>query len=108
MVAMVMFGAAAVTRRNLHTELLVFVDMMPKPLRRLVRALTSLIGLAFLLVFLFSSARYCLTTAGMVTTVLRIPIQYTYALLPLGAILTMYEYIKSMPASFGAKSEAGA
>jgi C4-dicarboxylate transporter DctQ subunit len=104
MVTMVMFGAAAVTRRGLHTELLVFVDMMPPALRKIVRILTSLIGLAFLLVFLFASARYCLTTAGMVTTVLRVPMQYTYTLLPLGAVLTIYEYVKSMPASFGAGS----
>jgi TRAP-type C4-dicarboxylate transport system permease small subunit len=100
MVTMVMFGSAAVTRRLLHTELLVFVNMMPPPLRRVVRALTSLIGLAFLLIFLYASAKYSLTTRGMVTTVLRIPMQYVYVLLPIGAVLSIYEYLKTMPASF--------
>jgi TRAP-type C4-dicarboxylate transport system permease small subunit len=100
MVAMVMFGCGAATRRLLHTELLVFVDMMPGRVRRVVRASTSLIGLAFLLLFFYSAAEYTLGSQGMVTTVLRIPIQYVYALLPVGAALTLYEYLKTMPASF--------
>jgi TRAP-type transport system small permease protein len=96
MVTMVMFGAPAVTRRGMHTELLVFVDKMPEPVRRPVRVLTSMIGLAFLGLFLYAATRYALNARGMVTTVLRIPIQYVYAVLPIGAALATYEYVKTM------------
>ena len=100
MVTMVMFGAPAVTRRGMHTELLVFVDMVPESVRRPVRVLTSIIGLAFLGLFLYAATMYELNARGMVTTVLRIPIQYVYAILPIGAALANYEYIKTMIQAF--------
>ncbi|MFA6508418.1 MAG: TRAP transporter small permease [Treponemataceae bacterium] len=100
MVTMVMFGSPAVTRRLLHTELLVFVNKMPNPIRRSVRALTSIIGLSFLGLFLYSATKYALNAHGMVTTVLRIPIQYVYSIMPVGAALAIYEYLKKMPAAF--------
>lgn len=100
MVMMVMFGTAAMTRRVLHTELLVFVNKLPNRARRLVRILTSIIGLTFLCIFLFAATRYTFTSKGMVTTVLRIPMQYVLALLPIGALLSIYEYVKFMPNVF--------
>ncbi len=106
MVMMTMFGSAAMTRRKLHTELLVFVDKLPEPARRAVRILTSLIGLAFLGVFLFASARYSLTTRGMVTTVLRIPMQYIFVILPIGAVFSIYEYLKTMPSVLTGRPDA--
>ena len=95
MVSMVMFGVPAVTRRAMHTELLVFIDLLPKPARYFVRCVTSLIGLAFLVLFLFAAAKYAAESHGMVTTVLRIPMQYVYAILPVGAALATYEYLKA-------------
>jgi TRAP-type transport system small permease protein len=106
MVTMVMFGAPAVTRRAQHTELLVFVRMMPSRVRRPVRLLTNLVGLAFLVLFLYASARYAVNAKGMVTTVMRIPVQYVYALLPVGAALALYEFVKAIPASIGGKDPA--
>ena len=102
MVTMVMFGVPAVTRQGMHTELLVFVNMMPEPVRRPVRVLTSIIGLAFLGLFLYAATMYALNARGMVTTVLRIPIQYFYVVLPIGAALATYEYVKKMSAVFNA------
>jgi TRAP-type transport system small permease protein len=106
MVTMVMSGVAAVTRRGMHTELLVFVNMMPKPVRRSVKVLTTFIGLAFLSFFLYAATMYTLNARGMVTTVLRIPIQYIYVILPIGAALTVYEYIKKMMTAFNASKNA--
>ena len=100
MVSMVMFGVPAVTRRGMHTELLVFIDMLPKSARHVVRCVTSFIGLAFLVLFLFAAARYAADSRGMVTTVLRIPIQYVYAILPVGALLATYEFLKAMVVEF--------
>lgn len=100
MVMMVMFGTAGMTRRKLHTELLVFVNKLPIRFRKIVRILTGLIGLAFLCVFLYSSTRYTFSTKGMVTTVMRIPMQYLLALLPVGALLSIYEYIKTFPSIY--------
>ena len=104
MVSMVMFGVPAVTRRGMHTELLVFIDLLPKPVRHVVRCVTSFIGLTFLVLFLFAAARYSADSRGMVTTVLRIPIQYVYAILPVGAALATYEYLKTMIVEFKAHS----
>jgi TRAP-type C4-dicarboxylate transport system permease small subunit len=40
----------------------------------------------------------------MVTTVLRIPIQYVYAILPVGAFLATYEYLKTVIVEFRSNS----
>lgn len=95
MVAMVLFGVPAVVRHHMETELLVFVEKLTPRLRFAVRLLTHLVGLAFIALFLFASVRYVLTTGTMVTTVLRIPVAYVYALLPAGALLLLYEYAKA-------------
>jgi TRAP-type transport system small permease protein len=100
MVSMVMFGVPAVTRRGMHTELVVFIDLLPRPARHAVRCLMSLVGLAFLVLFLVAAARYAADSRGMVTTVLRIPIQYVYAILPVGAFLATYEYLKTVVVEF--------
>jgi C4-dicarboxylate transporter DctQ subunit len=96
MVSMVMFGVPAVTRRKLHTELHVFINFLSPPARYTVRCVTSLIGLAFLVLFFVAAARYAMDSKGMVTTVLRIPIEFFYAILPIGAFLTFYEYLKTV------------
>jgi TRAP-type C4-dicarboxylate transport system permease small subunit len=52
--------------------------------------------LAFLVLFFVAAARYAMDSKGMVTTVLRIPIEFFYAILPIGALLTFYEYLKTV------------
>ena len=103
LVIMVMFGAPAVSRRLLHTDLRVFLNMMPRMLRIPVKALIGLIGLTFLSMFLFSSTKYAFDAHGMFTTVLKIPMTYVYLILPIGAALMLYEYVKTLPAEFKSK-----
>lgn len=98
MVLMVMFGAPAAIRRFLHTDLQVFVNMMPKPVRITVKALTCLIGLAFLGLFLYSSTTYTFAAWGSFTTVLKIPMPYIYVMMLVGAVLMVYEYLKAISA----------
>ncbi|MCF8159881.1 MAG: TRAP transporter small permease subunit [Polaromonas sp.] len=104
MVSMVMFGVPAVTRRGMHTELHVFINLLPRSARHAVRFATSLIGLAFLVLFFVAAARYAMDSRGMVTTVLRIPIQFVYAILPIGAFLAIYEYLKTVIVEFRSSS----
>jgi len=97
MVLMVMFGAPAASRKFMHTDMQVFVNMLSKPVRVVVKMLTTLIGLAFLGLFFYSSTKYTLDGQGLFTTVLKIPMPYVYSLMPIGALLLLYEYIKVIP-----------
>jgi TRAP-type C4-dicarboxylate transport system permease small subunit len=99
MVLMVMFGAPAVTRRMLHTDLKMFVDFLPRPVGRIIRIITTTIGFLFLSIFLYAAAKYTFDARGMWTTVLKIPMPYMYSIMLFGSLLLLYEYIKTIPLS---------
>jgi TRAP-type C4-dicarboxylate transport system permease small subunit len=100
MVCMVMFGAPAATRRLLHTDIQVFVNKMPALLRNAVKIVTVLLGLMFLGLFIYSAAKFTSDSKGLATTVLAIPMPYIYVMMPIGAVLLLYEYIKIIPVTF--------
>ena len=101
LVLMVMFGAPAVTRRYLHTDLRLLVDSLPPRIGRAVRAIAGMIGLFFLCVFVYSAARYTFDARGMVTTVLKVPMPYAYSMMFVGSVLMLYEYVKTVPRMLG-------
>lgn len=100
MVLMVMFGAPAATRRLLHTDIQVFVNMLPAIARNAVKIVTVLLGLMFLGLFIYSATKFTLDSKGSFTTVLAIHMPYIYVIMPIGAVLMLYEYIKIIPATF--------
>ena len=97
LVLMVMFGAPAVTRRFLHTDLRMIVNALPPRLGAIVRVFSSAIGLLFLGVFVYSAAKYTFDARGMVTTVLKVPMPYVYSMMLVGSVLMLFEYIKTVP-----------
>ena len=101
LVLMVMFGAPAVTRRFLHTDLRMIVNSLPPRLATIVRTVTSMIGLLFLGVFVYSAAKYTFDARGMVTTVLKVPMPYAYSMMLVGSVLMLYEYVKTVPRMLG-------
>ena len=96
MVSMAMFGTARAVREDGHTELQSFVDRLPAGARTLVRALVSLVSLGFLFLFFLSSFEFTVTTGTLRTVMLRIPRKYCYMFLPIGAGLSIYEFIKTL------------
>lgn len=95
MVSMVMFGTARAVREDGHTELQSFTDRLPSRARTVVRALVTLVSLGFLIMFFVSSLEFTVTTGTLKTVMLRIPRKYCYMFLPLGAGLSIYEFIKT-------------
>ncbi|MCB6609488.1 TRAP transporter small permease [[Clostridium] symbiosum] len=95
MVSMVMFGTARAVRVDGHTELQSFVDRLPPVGRTVVRTLVTLVSLGFLIMFFISSFEFTATTGTLKTVMLRIPRKYCYMFLPLGAGLSIYEFIKT-------------
>lgn len=96
MVAMVMFGTARAVRTDGHTELQSFVDRIPGRGRTVVRTVVSLASLGFLILFFLSSFEFTMSTGTLRTVMLRIPRKYCYMFLPIGAGLSVYEFIKTL------------
>lgn len=96
-VSMVMFGCAKATREAGHTELNSIIKMLPRKGRVVVRALTSLAVLIFMVVFFVTSLKYTLESGNLKTIMLRIPYRFFYMFLPIGMGLNVYEFIKRIP-----------
>lgn len=96
MVLTVMFGAPAATRRYSHTALEMVVERIPGTARKVVRAISFLIGFIFLSLFLYSSIEYVISGSGMLSLVLKIPMPIVYSIMVIGAILMVYEYARTV------------
>lgn len=96
MVSMAMFGTARAVRVDGHTELQSFVDRLPAGARIVVRTAVSLVSLGFLVLFFLSSFEFTITTGTLKTVMLRIPRKYCYMFLPIGAGLSIYEFLKTL------------
>lgn len=95
MVAMVMFGTARAIRADGHTELQSFVDRLPARPRMAVRTIVTLISLGFLILFFVTSFKYTAGAGNLKTVMLKLPRKYCYMFLPIGAGLSIYEFIKT-------------
>ena len=96
MVLMVMFGAARGMRGGEHTDMQSLVNALPRTSRTIVRMLTAVGTLLFLVIFLVSSWEYTLGAVHLKTIMLKIPLWLCYGLMPLGALLMTYEFIKRL------------
>lgn len=95
-VIVVMFGGARAIRFNEHTELTGTADSLPKPLRMVVRVITTFATLAFLVVLTVASVSFIQSTGNLKTTYLRIPKALCYAPLAVGGALMVYEFLKTI------------
>jgi TRAP-type C4-dicarboxylate transport system permease small subunit len=94
LVAMVIFGAARAIRTNGHTDMQGLVDSMPKPVGVFLRVFSNTATLFFLLVFFLSSFKHTMDAGQVYTVILRIPRRVSYASMPIGALLMVYEFAK--------------
>jgi len=96
LVAMVMFASARAIRVEGHTDLQGIVNVMPKGLRMFLKIFSTGATLLFLGIFFLSSFRHTVSAGNLVTVILRIPRRLCYSSMPLGAILMIYEFIKTI------------
>ncbi len=96
LVIAVMFGGARAIRFNEHTELTGTSDALPKPIRTVVRIVTTIATLAFLVVLVFSSISFISSTGNLKTTYLRIPKVIVYLPLAVGSAFMVYEFVKTI------------
>ncbi len=95
-VVVVMFGGARAIRHNEHTELTGTVDSLPGPARTVVRVITTLATLAFLVILFGSSILFISGTGKLTTTYLRIPKVIVYMPLAVGSAFMIYEFVKTI------------
>ena len=95
-VVAVMFGSARAIRTNEHTELTGTSDGLCPKARIVIRIITTLATLAFLIVFVYASFLFQSTTGRLKTTYLRIPMKYCYLPLAVGSCFMLYEFIKTI------------
>ena len=62
----------------------------------MIRTAVSLVSLGFLVLFFLSSFEFTITTGTLKTVMLRIPRKYCYMFLPIGAGLSIYEFLKTL------------
>ena len=96
LVIVVMFGGARAIRYNEHTELTGTADSLPKPVRTVVRFITTFATLAFLAILCWSSYIFVTSTGNLKTTYLRIPRVYVYMPLFVGSCFMVYEFVKTI------------
>ena len=98
LIIMGMFGCARAVRKNGHTQFdLLERKIKDKRLHMVVHSIIMMITLAFLLLLVAVTFQY--TVKGtMLSTVLKIPRMYYYVSIPIGFLLCIYEYIRSIGA----------
>ena len=96
LVVCVMFGGAKAIRTSEHTELTGMSDSLPEGPRTVVRVITTLATLAFLVIFVYSSFIFVGSAGKLKTTNLRIPMKYCYMFLAIGACFMLYEFVKTI------------
>lgn len=93
-VLLVMMGGAMCFRFRKHTEMTLLFNVLPKNGRIGLRILLQIVVLMFLLVFLYSGIMLVRSANGLTTSILRIPMAYIYAVMPVGTIFMLYEFLK--------------
>ena len=96
LVVCVMFGGAKAIRTGEHTELTGTSDSLPQGPRTVVRVITTMATLAFLVVFVYSSSIFVRSAGRLKTTNLRIPMKYCYMVLAVGSCFMLYEFVKTI------------
>lgn len=96
LIVAIMFGGAKAIRTGEHTELTGTADSLPPKGRMIVRIITTLATLAFLVIFVYSSYIFFSTTGKLKTTYLRIPMKYCYSALFVGSCFMLYEFVKTI------------
>lgn len=96
MVVMVMFGAARGMRDGEHTDMQSLVDALPRAPRTVARVITAALTLTFLVIFLTSSWTYTLQAMHLKTVMLKLPLWLCYGMMPFGALLMCYEFVKRL------------
>ncbi len=95
-VALAMFGSAKATRENGHTELSLITNKLSRKGRVILRTITSIAALIFLIGFFIASIEYTLDAGHLKTIMLRIPYWRFYIFMPIGMGLTLYEFAKQL------------
>ena len=96
LVVCIMFGGARAIRTGEHTELTGTSDSLPAGPRTVVRVITTLATLAFLVIFMYSSFIFVNSAGKLKTTNLRIPMKYCYMVLAVGSCFMLYEFVKTI------------
>lgn len=95
-VVAVMFGGARAIRTKEHTELTGTSDGLRPKARIIVRIITTIATLAFLVILVYASFLFQSTTGRLKTTYLRIPMKYCYLPLAVGSCFMLYEFVKTI------------
>lgn len=95
-VLMVMFGSALCFRTQKHTEMTLFLNVLPKKGRLALRIVIQILTFLFLLVFLYSAGLMFGNSLDAKTTVLRLPMSFMYSSLVIGGVLMLYEFVKDV------------
>lgn len=93
-VLLVMMGGALCFRFRKHTEMTLVMNILPKVGCLMLRAVIQIVVFVFLVVFIYSGIILMKNSAGLTTSILRIPMTYIYGVLPFGGILMLYEFGK--------------
>ena len=96
LIVAIMFGGAKAIRTGEHTELTGTADALPQGARTVVRVITTVATLAFMVLFVYSSYIFFSTTGKLKTTYLRIPMKYCYSALFIGSCFMLYEFVKTI------------
>lgn len=93
-VLLVMMGSALCFRFGKHVEVTLFINALPKGGRKILRIFLQLTVGVFLLFFLYGGIALTGSAGGLTTSVLRIPMEYIYAMIPTGTVFMIYEFVK--------------
>ncbi|MBZ8132187.1 TRAP transporter small permease [Afifella sp. IM 167] len=90
------FGAAIAARRGEHLAVTLLYDWVPRPLRRLILIVSSLLSVSLLAMSAFFTWQLLTNQLenGVLSYALQIPAWYYSALLPFGFALVMIRYIQ--------------
>jgi len=99
MVLMVMFGAALATRYMVHTELKVLLGHASPKIAFVMKLFVIAVVTAFLLILIYYSALHAYNSRKLSTIMVDIPLWVVYGIIPVGGILTFYEFAKQIPRS---------
>lgn len=101
MVLMVMFGAALATRNKVHTDLKILVRKSPNIISLALRIIGIAVTGLFLLILIYYSALHAYNSRMLTTIMTDIPLWVAYGIIPVGAVLVFYEFVKMVPAILG-------
>lgn len=99
----VFLGAAVGLRHNMHAAVEMFVDWLPRQVKRAVLALANLLCVVFFIILIVYGARIVMLVYPQQSPALEISMSYVYAAVPVGALFMLLYSLEAMLPDAGAR-----